>query len=98
VFLTFKPFETSSKFKNWYNTWLGKQEAKIIYRKRKPSVEPAFSLLKELFDLKGNSPVPFKGLKKVEPYLMVTVAATQFMMVFNILFNNKLETWGVRAF
>lgn len=88
--LTFKPFETSSKFKDWYNTWLNKEEAKKVYRKRKPSVEPAFSLLKELFDLKGNSPVPFKGLKKVEPYLMVTVAAIQFMMVFNILFNNKL--------
>ena len=88
--LTYKPFETTSKFKNWYNTWLQKAEAKQIYRKRKPSVEPAFSLLKELFNLKGNTPVPYKGLQKVKPFLMVTVAAIQFMMVFNILFNHKL--------
>ena len=88
--LTFKPFETSSKFKQWYNTWLQKWEAVAIYLKRKPSVEPAFSLIKELFDLKGDSPVPFKGLPKVEAYLMTTVAALQFLMVFNILFNNSL--------
>lgn len=88
--LTFKPFETTSKFKNWYNQWLEKAEAKTIYRRRKPSVEPTFALIKELFDLKGESQLPYQGLPKVQAYLLVCVITIQFMMVFNLIFDNKI--------
>lgn len=87
--LTFKPFSTSSKFKDWYNKWLNRPDAKKIYRRRKPSVEPTFALIKELFDLKGESPLPYRGLPKVRAYLLVCVAAIQLMMVFNILWDQK---------
>ena len=41
-------FETSSKLKDWYNTKLKKMNFNWLYAKRKPSVEPTFSLIKEL--------------------------------------------------
>jgi hypothetical protein len=88
--LTCKPFSTLSKFKIWYNQWLQKKEASLIYRRRKPSVEPAFALIKELFDLKGETQLPYRGLPKVQAFLLVCVATIQFLMVFNLIFDRSL--------
>lgn len=88
--LVFKPFITPSKFKKWYNQWLQRKDAMLIYSRRKPSVEPTFSLIKELFDLKGESQLSYKGLEKVQAYLLICVIAIQFMMVLNIIFNNNI--------
>ncbi len=88
--LTPKPFATTSKFKAWYNQWLEKPQAQQLYRRRRPSVEPTFALIKELFDLKGDTQLPYKGLAKVQAYLLVCVVAVQLMMVFNLIFNHNL--------
>lgn len=88
--LTCKPFEVLSKFKSWYNVWLQKSEASLIYRRRKPSVEPTFALIKELFGLKGESQLPYGGLPKVRAYLLICVATLQLMMTFNLILDNKI--------
>ena len=86
--LTNKPFETVSKAKKWYNRLWQKDYRGKLYKKRKPSVEPAFSLIKNLFKLEGKNKLPYKGLPKVSAYLMVCVAAIQFLIVFNFIFNH----------
>lgn len=88
--LTYRPFTTSSTAKRWYNQCIDRPEAQAIYRNRKPSVEPAFSLIKELFALQGQTQLPYRGLAKVRAFLLITVATVQLMMVFNLIFNNNL--------
>ncbi len=88
--LTHQPFVTKSKFKQWYNRWAERQDARAIYRQRKPSVEPTFSLIKELFALQGQTQLPYKGIAKVMAFLLIAVATVQLMMVFNLIFNNNL--------
>lgn len=89
--LIHQPFVTSSRFKQWYNHWVERKDAQAIYRHRKPSVEPAFSLIKELFSLQGERQLPYRGMAKVNAFLLIAVAAVQLMMVFNFIFNNNLR-------
>lgn len=88
--LTHRPFTTYSKAKRWYNQRIDRPEAKAIYQRRKPSVEPAFSLIKEMFNLQGQAQLPYRGIVKVRTFLLLTVATIQLMMVFNFIFNNNL--------
>lgn len=88
--LTCRPFLTCSKAKQWYNRRINRPEAQAIYGKRKPSVEPAFSLIKGLFGLQGQAQLPYRGIAKVQAFLLLTVATVQLMMVFNFIFNNNL--------
>lgn len=37
----------------WYSDLIHTPQALLLYLKRKPSVEPTFALIKELFDLEG---------------------------------------------
>lgn len=91
VFLiTYRPFATTSKAKQWYNRWIDRPDARRIYQQRKPSIEPAFSLIKGLFALQGQAQLPYKGLAKVSAFLLIAVAAVQLMMIFNLIFNNNL--------
>jgi len=63
--LTNVVFQTNSRYKHEYNKTLGRIEFKWFYAQRKSSVEPVFSLIKELFDLKGESQLSYKGIAKV---------------------------------
>ncbi len=92
VFLyTHKSFlDTKTAFKKYYNQLVQTPQAQSLYRKRKPSVEPVFSIIKELFQLKANSPLPFKGLPKVEAFLLTTVVTVQLMMYLNFTLNKDL--------
>ena len=78
-------FQTASKLKNWYNERLTKMDFGWLYAKRKPSVEPAFALIKELFGLQHENQLPYKGIHRVSSYLMICSLTLQLLMVFNHL-------------
>ena len=88
--LTNAPYQSKSKLKQWYNKLLRKMNFQWLYAKRGPSVEPAFSLIKELFGLKNESQLPYKGLANVSSFLMVSTLTIQLLMVFNNLEENDL--------
>lgn len=83
--LTNSLFKTTSKLKDWYNACLKSIDFKPLYAKRKPSVEPAFALVKELFGLQNENQLPYKGLDRVRSYLMICSITIQLLMVFNHL-------------
>lgn len=85
--------DTKNSFKQIYNNLVRTTQAGWLYKKRKSSIEPVFSLIKELFDLKGESQLPFKKLKFVEPYLLITVVMIQLMMYDN--FTNQRELGNI---
>jgi hypothetical protein len=66
-----------------YNLLVETPQARWLYRQRKPSVEPLFALIKELFHLCGENQLPYKGLTKVKPYLMMASFTVQLMMYYN---------------
>jgi hypothetical protein len=66
-----------------YNLLIKTPQAQWLYRQRKPSVEPLFALIKELFELSGENQLPYQGLAKVKPYLMMASFTVQLMMVYN---------------
>jgi Transposase DDE domain len=76
-------------FKKTYNDFVKTVQASWLYKKRKPSIEPLFSLIKELFDLEGKSELPFQKLKFVQPFLMTTILTVQLLMYDN--FKNHRE-------
>lgn len=78
------------KAMGWYRDLVHTPQALWLYLKRKPSVEPAFALIKELFDLEGEKQLPYKGEKYVVPFLLTTAITVQIMAVFNFFHNNKL--------
>jgi hypothetical protein len=88
--LTNSVYKTAAQYKEWYNKTLERMEFKWLYCQRKPSVEPAFSLVKELFDLKGETPLPYKGLSHVIPFLMIAAFTVQLMMIYNSINENPL--------
>jgi hypothetical protein len=92
VFLyTRKTFaDAKNAFKQFYNSLVETPQAQWLYAKRKPSIEPVFSIIKELFHLKGNSQLPFKGLDKVQPFLLTTAITIQLMMYLNFTLNQNL--------
>ena len=60
------PFITQSKNKSWYNRQIARQCAGLLYRKRGPSIELVFAIIKELFKLKEETQLSYKGLAKVD--------------------------------
>jgi Transposase DDE domain len=91
VFLyTHKTFvKAKTTFKKHYNQMVDTVYAQLLYKKRKPSIEPVFSIIKEIYDLNGETPLPYKKIEKVTPFLMLTVISVQLMMYVN--FKNRLE-------
>ncbi len=75
----------------WYNKSAGHAWAAVLYRRRQPSIEPVFSILKELFALKGEEHLPYKGLAKVEAYLLLATVTLQVMMIFNSIHQHPLQ-------
>lgn len=71
-----------------YNALIQTVHAKWLYRKRKPSVEPAFSIIKQLFDLNGEKQLPYRGIHKVSSFLLICPLTIQLMMRDNFL-NNR---------
>lgn len=72
-----------SDWQKEYNLLIQTPQARWLYRQRKPSVEPLFALIKELFHLSGENQLPYQGLTKVKPYLMMASFTAQLMMVYN---------------
>jgi hypothetical protein len=66
-----------------YNLLVEPPQARWLYRQRKPSIEPLFALIKELFHLCRENQLPYKGLTKVKPYLMMASFTVQLMMYYN---------------
>ena len=80
--------EVKDKAMEWYRSLIYTPQALRLYLKRKPSVEPAFALIKELFNLDGNKQLPYQGKKYVVPFLLITAITIQIMAVYN--FFNQL--------
>jgi hypothetical protein len=68
-----------------YNEMIKTAQARLLYRHRKPAIEPLFSLIKEIFDLKGEKQLPYRGLPKVSAYLMLALLTVQLMIRDNYL-------------
>lgn len=79
----FKNLTKNSLFEHYYNEMVATAQAQYLYFKRKSSVEPAFSLIKNIFDLENQKRLPYKGLQRVSAYLMITVATVQLLMISN---------------
>jgi hypothetical protein len=100
TFETFKVFIISSKaFKGYINQFkkdyafiISLDYAKRLYRKRISTIEPLFSLIKELFGLSRKKPLPYKSLAKNRAYLLTLVFTVQFMFVFNSINNKNLNS------
>jgi hypothetical protein len=78
-------------FKKFYNDLAQTAVARLTYQQRKPSIEPCFALIKELFDLIGEQQLPFKGLKSNEAFLMIGVLCIQLLMYDNFKNGQKLQ-------
>jgi len=89
-------YKMKGRFVQWISTMNNQALSIRLYKKRKTTVEPLFSLIKELFDLKKDSPLPYKGLDKVQSFLMLATFSVQVLMVFNKLNNYQLR--GTHAF
>lgn len=76
-------------FVKFYNRMIQTVQAECLYRKRKPSVEPAFSLIKQLFDLNGEKQLPYKGIDKVSSFLLICPLTIQLMIRDNFLNNRE---------
>jgi hypothetical protein len=72
-----------STWQKEYNLLIQTAQARWLYKQRKPSVEPLFALVKELFQLSGENQLPYQGLAKVKPYLMMASFTVQLMMFYN---------------
>jgi hypothetical protein len=91
--LTQKPYKRlTDMFTDWYSKLIATEEAITLYWRRKPSVEPCFSLIKELFDLTDRKPLPYKGLKKNQCFLLMTVVTIQCLMIFNSIYGRELRS------
>ena len=89
--LTRKPYKSvKDTFTRWYSRIIASQEALGLYWQRKSSVEPCFSLIKELFDLTDRQHLPYKGLKKNQSFLLMAVLTIQCVMTFNSIYNLRL--------
>lgn len=75
----FKIGQRMSHFKQYYNDMAGSWAGKITYRRRKPSIEPTFALIKELTGLTGNTMLPYKGLDRGSAYLMIASCTIQLI-------------------
>lgn len=82
-----KVFSTylNKPFVRWYNAMIQVAQARQLYRYRKPSIEPLFSLIKQIFDLEGEKQLPYKGIDKVSAFLMIGPLTVQLIMRDNFL-------------
>lgn len=82
-----KAFTTylAKPFVRWYNTMIQVVQARMLYRHRKPSIEPLFSLIKLLFGLEGEKQLPYRGIDKVSAFLMIGPLAVQLMIRDNFI-------------
>lgn len=96
LIITSKPYKTVSQFKQWYSEIIKEPFIRKIFKKRKPSIEPIFSLIKELFGLTGRNSLPFKGLEKTTSFLLLAVFTIQVLMIFNSI--NQLPLCQIRTF
>lgn len=92
ILQTPKQFKTylKNEFTKWYNEVIGVPQAKWLYYKRKPSVEPFFALIKNAYGLEGEKQLPYKGIDKVSAFLMITTLTMQLMMRDNFLNSREL--------
>lgn len=84
-------FAEKSANKAWYNRMIASVWAAFVYRWRKPSIEPVFSIIKELFALEREHQLPYRGLVKVEAYLLLATVSLQVLMVFNSIHQHPLQ-------
>jgi len=84
--------KTKNKFKKIYNDLAKTVQARLTYLQRKPSIEPSFSLIKEIFELTQEQQLPFKGLKSNETFLMTGVLCVQLLM-----YNNFVHKYPLRS-
>lgn len=82
--------EIKDKSMKWYRDFIHTPQALWLYLKRKPSVEPTFALIKELFHLDGDKQLPYKGKKYVVPFLLITAITIQIMAIDNFWNHRKL--------
>ena len=82
-----------TEFQQNYKALVNTAQAYWLYGRRKPSVEPCFSLIKELFGLKGESQLPYKGLEYVCSFLMVAAICVQLLMIFNFSHDFRLGSF-----
>jgi hypothetical protein len=75
-----------------YNCLHQTPQARWLYQQRKPSIEPVFALIKELFQLSGENQLPYRGLTKVKPYLMMVTFSVQLMMYYNFIHRTNLAS------
>ena len=80
--------EIKDKAMEWYRDLIHTPQALRLYLKRKPSVEPTFALIKELFNLDGDKQLPYQGKKYVIPFLLITAITVQIIAVYNF-FNHR---------
>lgn len=91
-----KAIKACNSFAHYYNTMRSTVQASLIYKQRKPSIEPVFALIKEIFGLNQEHQLPYKQLKKVAPHLMILAAAVQLLMVYN--HDHQLNLQSTAAF
>ena len=85
-----------SAFQQYYNDMAGSVIGLLTYRRRKPSIEPAFAHIKELTQLTGTNQLPYKGLDRVSAYLLVASCTVQLIMYDN--FSHQTELGSMEAF
>lgn len=81
------------KDRDWveiYNDLKKTAPARLLYNRRKPSIEPLFSLIKTVFDLHHDNQLPYKGLEKNNAFLLIATLAIQLMMYQNFVNNRDL--------
>lgn len=79
-----------SEWVQLYNDMKKTVQARLLYRRRKPSIEPFFSLIKQIFDLQDEKQLPYKGIERVNSFLMIATLAVQIMMYQNFINNRDL--------
>lgn len=85
-----------SKLAIYYNDMIKTAQAQYLYKFRKPSIEPTFALIKELFHLTDENQLPYKGLNRVSAYLLVCTVTLQLMMYHN--FKNNINLGDTTTF
>ena len=91
--LTRSPYKRlTERFTRWYSTLIASEEATAVYWQRKSSIEACFALLKELFALTDRQPLPYKGLRKNQSFLLTAVVTMQCRMIFNSIYNLDLRS------
>jgi len=89
--LTNKPYaHVTDRFIAWYSRLISAEEAITLYWHRTSSVEPCFSLIKELFGLTDRNHLPYKGLRKNQGFLLMTVVTIQCLIIFISIFGLEL--------